>query len=356
MSIKNFFKSSSTKRTNQASKQKDQNPPMTSGTTSEDIFSDKSIPSIQIELTANSSSAADCRETFLTSKESVLIKKMFSEICSDSAASLEGTNDDKNVMLTITKLSYDWNIFFERKAEYLAGCLFTKKSKLKEQLGSIQKQAEVLRSLLNRISSFKVNNTKNAFELSQTYLRKAEVISDFITASSQLSLQISNKDLLSSLRRGINQQKLTSLSYSQSFYRNDGELLKFSCENNTQLSWEKVFQMLMDLEISNNNLLPVDSADLIHVALLISSNIVTHLAELNLTNKAIDVVVKLFTRLYVCNKDVHCFINIHEFVYTPGVFQTLLFVPDSVQMEEVATLLNENITQLAEPVKKNGGQ
>ena len=128
MSIKNFFKSSSTKRTNQASKQKDQNPPMTSGTTSEDIFSDKSIPSIQIELTANSSSAVDCRETFLTSKESVLIKKMFSEICSDSTASLEGIlPNDKNFMQTITKLSYDWNIFFELKAEYLAGCLFTKK-------------------------------------------------------------------------------------------------------------------------------------------------------------------------------------------------------------------------------------
>ena len=123
--------------------------------------------------------------------------------------------------------------FFELKAEYLAGCLFTKKSKLKEQLDSIQKQAEVLRSLLNRISSFKVNNTMNAFELSQTYLGKAEVISDFITASSQLSLQISNKDLLSLLRRRINQQKLTSSSYSQSFYRHDGELLKFSCENNT---------------------------------------------------------------------------------------------------------------------------
>ena len=128
MSIKNFFKSSSTKRTNQASKQKDQNPPMTSGTTSEDIFSDKSIPSIQIELTANSSSAVGCRETFLTSKEPVLIKKMFSEICFDSTASLEGILlNDKNVMQTITKLSYDWNFFFELKAEYLAGCLFTKK-------------------------------------------------------------------------------------------------------------------------------------------------------------------------------------------------------------------------------------
>ena len=96
--------------------------------------------------------------------------------------------------------------------------------------------------------------------------------------------------------------------------------------------------------------------DLIHVALLISSNIVTHLAELNLTNEAIDVVVKLFLVLYVCDKDVHCFINIHEFAYTPGVFETLLFVPDSVQMEEVATLLDENITQPAEPVKNKGGQ
>ena len=112
----------------------------------------------------------------------------------------------------------------------------------------------------------------------------------------------------------------------------------------------------MDLENSNNNLLPVDSADLIHVALLICSNIVTHLAELNLTNEAIDVVVKLFSVLYVCNKDVHCFINIHEFIYTPGVFETLLFVPDSVQMEEVATLLDENITQPAELVQKKGGQ
>ena len=105
MSIKNFFKSSSTKRTNQASKQKDQNPPMASGTTSEDIFSDKSIPSTQIELTANSSSAVDCRETFLTSKESVFIKKIFSEICSDSTASLEGILlNAKSAMQTITKL------------------------------------------------------------------------------------------------------------------------------------------------------------------------------------------------------------------------------------------------------------
>ena len=99
-------------------------------------------------------------------------------------------------MQTITKLLNRTigTIFFELKTEYLAGCLFTKKSKLKEQLDSIQKQAEVLRSLLNRISSFKVNNTMNAFEFSQTYLRKAEVISVSITASSQLSFQISNKD------------------------------------------------------------------------------------------------------------------------------------------------------------------
>ena len=31
--------------------------------------------------------------------------------------------------------------------------------------------------------------------------------------------------------------------------------------------------------------------------------------------------------MYVCNKDTGRFINIHEFNYSPGVFETLLFLP-----------------------------
>ena len=63
--------------------------------------------------------------------------------------------------------------FFNLKLNILAGCLFTKKSKLKEQLDSTQKQDEVLRSLLNRISSFKVNNTivTNIFTQGEGYFR-----------------------------------------------------------------------------------------------------------------------------------------------------------------------------------------
>ena len=63
--------------------------------------------------------------------------------------------------------------------------------------------------------------------------------------------------------------------------------------------------------------------------------------------------------MYVCNKNATCFINLHEFVYTPGVFEALMFLPsDEIPHEEVNKLFEETAEENdanVEP-KHMGGQ
>ena len=43
-------------------------------------------------------------------------------------------NDKKKFMSTVTKLSYDWEIFSDLHRKYNSGNIFVKKSKLKEKI------------------------------------------------------------------------------------------------------------------------------------------------------------------------------------------------------------------------------
>ena len=77
--------------------------------------------------------------------------------------------------------------------------------------------------MLCKITDIKVNNSVNLFVMSQTYLRKAELISECIVASATLMRSINDCDELVGLRRGINQQKLNSSAYSSTFHRDKDE-------------------------------------------------------------------------------------------------------------------------------------
>ena len=75
-----------------------------------------------------------------------------------------------------------------------------------------------------------------------------------------------------------------------------------------------------------------------NIARKVGANIVTHINELNLLTGSVDAILKLFPVLYICNNKVSCLINLHEFVFLPGVFEVLLFLPNE-QQEQLETLL-----------------
>ena len=121
--------------------------------------------------------------------------------------------------------------------------------------------------LLNVVVNIKVQNCMAPLALSQTYLRKAQVIADFITTCSVLNTYISDPDLLNGLKRRINQQKSNSSSCRFSFLRKPSELMTFSCENNTKLTWDQVFDSLTDMQNSNNKTFTADISELMNIAL-----------------------------------------------------------------------------------------
>ena len=124
----------------------------------------------------------------------------------------------KNFMSTVTKLSYDWEIFYDLRRKYNSGNIFVKNSKLKEKLDLVEMETKTLADLLCKITDIKVNNSMNPFVMSQTYLRKAELISKCIVTSATLSRNINDRNV--GLRRRINQQRSNSSAYSSAFHGN----------------------------------------------------------------------------------------------------------------------------------------
>ena len=81
----------------------------------------------------------------------------------------------------------------------------------------------------------------------------------------------------------------------------------------------------------------MDILDLMNIARTISAN----LKDLNLVTDSVDAIRELFPILYICNNRVNCFINLHEFVFSPGVYEVLLFSPKEKQ-QQFRTLFEQN--------------
>ena len=82
---------------------------------------------------------------------------------------------------------------------------------------------------------------------------------------------------------------------------------------------------------------PMDILDLMNIAQTISANI----KDLNLVTDSVDAIRELFPVLYICNNRVNCFINLHEFVFSPGVYEVLLFSPKE-QQQQFRALFEQN--------------
>lgn len=150
--------------------------------------------------------------------------------------------------------------------------------------------------------------------------QKAEKIKEFICLLAIIQTKINEKDLLANLRRRVKQQA------SNATTPKPVELQKFICYNNSKLSWEEVFDVFLDYENSNITQKPLNVKELFDVGQIISENIVTAVSEISvvLNENCIHQILKSMPVMYLVNESGGVFLNLQEFVYTPGAMEALL--------------------------------
>ena len=102
-------------------------------------------------------------------------------------------------------------------------------------------------------------------------------------------------------------------------------MFELFCENNTDLSWESVNSDTGDSYESDVKYNEVSVDELSTASQMLEGNICIDLKELDLdvSIEKLRMIVKLMPVFFICNKNFSLLINLHEFVYTPGVFETI---------------------------------
>ena len=85
----------------------------------------------------------------------------------------------------------------------------------------------------------------NVSMLSQTYMKKLEVVEEIVVKVIQINAKVSDHSLLSDLRHGIKQQEGGNTNL---VCRNPGEFAECFCYNDCKLRWEVTFDNILEME------------------------------------------------------------------------------------------------------------
>ena len=146
----------------------------------------------------------------------------------------------------------------------------------------------------------------------------------------------------------------------QSFSINPSDYLsQFFCYNGVNLKWNDVFELLTDYQNEGVKTTPMSPKMLLQNAKIISTNIVTSGSALHdLDSAGIDQILKFFPVIFVKTELGQFFINLKEFIYSPGVLEILLNEQTDKSEEDDVEMI-ESSSQDSVPSKKRvnkGGQ
>ena len=248
--------------------------------------------------------------------------------------------------------AYEWDKFSELKTQYEGGKTKVRETQLGSKLVEIDASIEQIKLLLEEICSMSSKKTLNTYEMSQSFLKKANLITETIVALGALKKMIINHDFLTSLRRRLKQQNDVT---NKSCVRSENELLNCFCENDTKLKWGVVQDNLIDFENSRFNLGTIEIDALLTTAGILSENVVTLMSKLpfNVTPEKVKKIVKLMPVIYLKNNQNSAFVNLHEFVFTPGIFESIFLINDDDGDE---TVLEEEQNEGSEPNEATSGR
>ena len=182
-------------------------------------------------------------------------------------------------------------------------------------------------ALLKQCSELKTIPSMTESLISETYLKKLEVIKELVFKVGQLHMKVADKNILIDLRRRIKQQDGRKLNLTRC---KPDELHECFCYNNTYLTWEETFDNIIVMENSGITQHPLSTDQLKAIAIMISENIVTMPEETGcvMTNDALHQILKLMLVMLLQTKTGAIILNLYEFVYTPGAIEALLLCSD----------------------------
>ena len=249
--------------------------------------------------------------------------------------------NDNELMKILKSLRVEWEVFQKLRNEYLRGKNKERKSLLSEKMTTIQELIQSLVELLKHCATLNPPKHASAIILSETFLKRSHCIKDIIIACGKLNAEITDNFVIKSFKHHIGQQKETLSSECKIDEDHD---IGFSCLNDTSLSWTKVSEILIEEELLCNKG-ELTSAQLQEAVEIISSNIVTTVCDLNFpcSQTSIDQLIKLLPVMLITNNQGSFFINLHEFVYSPGSLELLLSDEGNCEIQEnVVSDANEN--------------
>ena len=222
---------------------------------------------------------------------------------------------------------YEWDKFSELKTQYEGGKARVRETQLSSKLVEIDASIEQIKLLLEEICSMSPKKTLSTYEMSQSYLKKANMITETSVALGALKKVVTNRDFLTSLRRRLKQQNDVT---NKSFVRSENELLNFFFENDIKLKWSVVQDNLKDFENSRFNLGAIEIDELLTTAGILSENVVTYMSErpFNVTPEKVRKIVMLMPVIYLKNNQNSGFVNLYEFVFTTGIFESIFLIND----------------------------
>ena len=236
-----------------------------------------------------------------------------------------GGRCDKPLMKLLSSLAYDWGKCMGYKNEYLTMQMRKRKSKISEHLEKIDAAVLTLVQNLKEAAISTPTAQMNSSMLSTTFLKKSNAIKLVLANGAKLQALLNDSAFINNIKRRLKECE----NRSDNKILSHSEGLELFCENNTSISWDLVNDLLIDMENSRTITAPLNSVQLIKAADLISSNTVTLVNDLNLPvgDAAVGQLVKTFPVLYLRKGSSGYFINLHEFIYTPGVFDDILNPP-----------------------------
>ena len=101
-------------------------------------------------------------------------------------------------------------------------------------------------NLIRQCSDCKKSPSMNVSMLSQTYMKKLEVVKGIIAKASQINAKVSDHSLLSNLQRRIKQQEGGKTNL---LCRNPVKLAECFCYNDGKLIWEATFITILKWKI-----------------------------------------------------------------------------------------------------------
>ena len=178
-----------------------------------------SATSIDVDASLNAASTKDekTRKSYLASKEDIMVLTFLKQInCDSTFMKSRDIISDKNLPKMLNSLSYQWNTYTKLKSEYQRSKKYERKPTLTTKIDTITSTVLEFSNALSSLNNMDINETMSAFILSQTYLKRAEAISQIILLGARLKTLFTT-DLFNALRRRIKQQQAADdVLYSRS--------------------------------------------------------------------------------------------------------------------------------------------